>query len=196
MADPKSASDLALASMSQGARNYYQEHFLPRYKELQQHISETPLAVLIWGPGPGSDLYAQRLLICEQLRSEGVAALLSEEVNEDMAGTGMSVRENELVKAIVADFIILLVGSPASTAEVHDFAFLSRDFGSKLLVFVDQRATGGYSYSGALAEMKALYGNVYTFEYPRDIEEANLLKVVLERVRVLRFAKWRASLQP
>lgn len=60
-----------------------------------------------------------------------------------------------------------------------------------LMVFINCEARQGYSYSGALTELQTQYGNVFTFEYPKDIVECHLLTKVLERAQVLRHAEWR-----
>jgi hypothetical protein len=60
-----------------------------------------------------------------------------------------------------------------------------------MLVFIDKACEHGFSYEGALRELRVLYGNVRTFAFPEDIDECNLLTDVIERVEVLQHAKWR-----
>jgi len=69
----------------------------------------------------------------------------------------LSAKARELLQAIAADFIVILQGSPGSIAEVHDFAGFIREIGSKMLIFIDERAQEGYSDTGALHELKTLY---------------------------------------
>jgi len=90
---------------------------------------------------------------------------------------------------------MILQSSAGSIAEVHDFAGFIRDLGSKMFIFIDSRHVSGYSYTGALQELKTLYNNVQTYEYPKDIHECHLIAAVEERLRILRWAKWRAGLQ-
>ena len=187
--------DWASVEMSMEAREYYEKEFLPRYKKLQQQVDQTPLVVLIWGPGQSEgDLYEKRVQIRGALRQTGYAAVFSEEIDGQCSALLDSVKARELLQAKEADFIVAIIGSPGSIAEVHDFAGFLRDLASKMLIFIDSRHVGGYSYMGALSELKVSYGNVETYEYPRDIRECFLMSAVQKRLRVLRWAKWRARL--
>jgi hypothetical protein len=192
MPEPERKRDWASVSLSPIAEAYYRESFLPRYRALVNQVDQTPLAVLVWGPGAsGGDLYQKRVQILGRLRQENVAAVFSEEIDQDAPVADCSTKARELLQAIAADLIIILQSSPGSIAEAHDFAGFVRDLGPKMLVFIDERARNGYAYSGALAELQALYSNVHTFEYPKDIDECNLLIMVLKRIRVMRHVKWR-----
>lgn len=51
-----------------------------------------------------------------------------------------------------------------------------------MLVFIDNRHQDGYSFKGALRELRTLYNNVETYEYPKDIHECNLVASVLKKV--------------
>lgn len=190
-----SVSDWERTEMSPEAREYYEKTFLRGYKEMQEKVAKTPLAVLIWGPGSaGGDLYEKRVQIRGVLRQAGYAAFFSEEVADEGPAVLTSSKALELIQALVADFIIVIIGSPGSVAEAHDFAGFLHDIGTKMLLFIDSRYIGGYSYKGALSDLKTLYNNVHTYEYPRDIRECFLLGGVQERLRVLRTAKWQARL--
>jgi hypothetical protein len=182
--------------MGQRAREYYEKAFLPKYKELEAEVRRTPLAVLVWGPGlSDSDLYKKRLQIRAVLRSEGYAAVFSEEIDADSGDLGNSAKARELLQALAADFIVVIHGSPGSVAEVHDFAGFIGDLGRKMLIFIDSQHVGGYSYTGALKELQTVYNNVHTYRYPEDIEQCHLIAAVRSRLTVLRWAKWRASLR-
>jgi hypothetical protein len=185
--------DLSNVGMSTRAREHYERDFLPRYRAFLQEVDETPLTVLVWGPGQsGGDLYEKRRQIRGRLRVSGVAAVFSEEIDQDCPDTtDASSKGRELLQALSADLIVILQSSPGSTAEAHDFGAFIEDVGRKMLIFIDERAKGGYSFTGALRELNDSFHNVHTFQYPKDIEECHLTAAVLRRVRVLRHAKWR-----
>jgi hypothetical protein len=189
------------AKMSPPARRYYESVFLPRYKEVQEQIEATPLAILVWGPGnePGDPykdaIHKKRLDIRDALLAQGYAAVFSEDVDRDSPSKLESIKAREIAQSMVADFIVAVIGSPGSVAEIHDFAGFIVDIGSKMLVFVDSRFAEGYSYRGALTELNSVYGNVSTFKYPEDITDCHLLGAVYKRLRTLRLAKWRTQLK-
>lgn len=177
--------------LSPEAKKLLYEEFYPRYKELVQQIERTPLVVLVWGPGAcGGELYQKRLQIRATLREIGLAALFSEEVPH----AGPSLRADELMQAVLADFIVLLQVSPGSIAEAHDVGAFLEQIGRKMLIFIDKRTSGGYSYEGMLMELNELYGNVHRYTYPDDIDACRLSEAVLRKVRILQYAKWRHKL--
>ncbi len=176
--------------LSPRAQAYFAQVFKPRYDALQQAVKQTPLAILVWGPGPSAgDLYMKRAQIRDELRRRGHAAFFSEE----LAGTAPGVPSQkgiEFLQAQAADLIVVMQASYGSVAEVHDFASF-RVINFKMLVFIDQAATDGYSYQGALTELKTLYNNVETYKYPEDIVQCNLLRIVMSKVDVLQMVKYR-----
>lgn len=197
MGDPTPPRDWATVAMSAVARDYYERTFLPSYERLARTVEAIPLAVLVWGPGPssGGDLYHKRLQIRAQLREAGVAAVFSEEIDQAMPEVVGSAKARELLQAVTADLIVVIQGSAGSIAEVHDMSAFPRDIGSKMLIFVDKRAMTGYSFSGALCELRDLYGNVEVYTYPDDIVQCHLSGAVHRKVTVLRHAKWRSTLR-
>ena len=187
--------------MTPQARQYYEEIFLKRYVEMQKQIESTPLAVLVWGPGEqqsgeyGQNLHQKRVDIVNALVQQGYAAVFSEDIENDAPQVVDSLAGRELAQAIVADFIVIIMGSAGSVAEAHDFAGYVRDIGSKMLIFVDAKESGGYSCRGALADLNTLYGNVSEFDYPADVTECHLLGAVQQRLGALRLVKWRMQLR-
>ena len=178
--------------LSPRALQYFNDVFKPNYDKLQQAVQQTPLAILVWGPGASAgDLYQKRQQIRDELRRRGHAAFFSEEL-EGSSPTSLSQKGIEFLQAQAADLIVVMQASYGSVAEVHDFAE-QRVVNFKMLIFIDERATDGYSYRGALAELKALYNNVETYKYPEDIVQCHLLTKVLEKVNVLQMVKYRAS---
>ena len=181
--------------MSPEARAYYENHFLPRYRQILAEVERTPLVVLVWGPGPAfGDLHDKRLQILRELRLRHVTAIFSEEVDEDNPRIAASSKAREIAQAIAADFIVVIQALPGSIGEAHDVGAFLTTLGSKVLVFVDETATAGYGFTGVLQELRILYGNVETFRYPDDINSCRLTGTVLSKVSVLRHAKWRRSL--
>jgi hypothetical protein len=177
--------------LSPRARAYFDNVFQPRYAALQQAVKQTPLAILVWGPGASAgDLYRKRLHIRDELRRRGHAAFFSEELAGG-APDSLSQKGIEFLQAQAADLIVVMQASYGSVAEVHDLAE-HRVINFKMLIFVDETATDGYSYRGALAELKALYNNVETYKYPEDIVQCHLLTKVIEKVNVLQMVKYRA----
>ncbi|MFC1719057.1 hypothetical protein ACFL6S_35725 [Candidatus Poribacteria bacterium] len=192
MADANSGSDIPIEPMSLEAQKFYKESFLPQYEALIKDVERTPLVIMIWGPGPtGGDLYKKRLQILNSLRDSGHVALLSEEVDRDLPVEHIPANARELLQAMKANFIVVIQGSPGSIAEVHDFGGLLRELGPKMLIFIDERSQEGYSFAGLLTELTTLYGNVETYEYPKDINECFLLQKVRAKIQVLQFAEWR-----
>jgi hypothetical protein len=183
------------------ARKYYESVFLPRYIELQQEIETTPLAVLVWGPGKGpgdpysSSIHEKRMAVRNALLADGYAAIFSEDIDKDSPSKLESLKTREMAQSLVADFIVVIVGSAGSIAEVHDFGAFPYDIGSKMLIFVDSRHKDSYSFAGVLKELNDLYGNVGEFEYPKDIDECHLLGKIQQRLKILRLAKWRTHLR-
>ena len=104
----------------------------------------------------------------------------------------MSQKGIEFLQAQASDFIVVMQASYGSVAEVHDFAE-HRVINFKMLIFIDERATDGYSYRGALTELKTLYNNVETYKYPDDITQCHLLTKILQKVNVLQMVKYRAT---
>jgi predicted nucleotidyltransferase len=125
----------------------------------------------------------------------GLAAIFSEEIAASDTSSGFSAKLNEMCQALAADFIIVIQASPGSIAEAHDFAEFIRDIGRKMLVFIDERAQSGYSFTGALQELNSLYKNVETYKYPKDIRECHLTRSVQKKVQTLQGVKWRANLK-
>lgn len=176
--------------LSPRAQQFFHQVFKPRYDALQHAVRQTPLAILVWGPGASAgDLYRKRLQIRDELRRLGHAAMFSEELVGD-APEHLSQKGIEFLQAQAADLIVVMQTSYGSVAEVHDFASY-RVVNFKMVIFIDERAQDGYSYRGALTELKTLYGNVETFKYPDDITQCHLLRKVIEKVNVLQMVKYR-----
>ena len=176
--------------LSPRAQAHFNAVFAPAMQRLQKQVEETPLAILVWGPGASAgDLYAKRAQIRDELRRHGHAAFFSEDL-EGMTPTAPSQKGIEFLQAQASDLIVVMQASYGSVAEVHDFASF-RVINFKMMIFIDEKATDGYSYRGALTELKTLYGNVETYKYPDDITQCHLLTKVLGKVSVMQMVKYR-----
>lgn len=172
------------------AQEYFDRVFKPQFDALMQEVRRTPLVILVWGPGESAgDLFRKRLQIRNELRRLGHVAMFSEDL-ESSRQAGVSQKGIEFLQAQAADLIVVMQTSYGSVAEVHDFASF-RVVNFKMLIFIDESAQDGYSYRGALAELRAQYNNVETYKYPDDIVQCNLLHKVIEKVDVLQMVKYR-----
>lgn len=186
---PSPDSGFPFESMSPKARAYYEREFLPKYNHLLEEVLETPLVILVWGPGiSGGLLYHKRIDILNELRRRGHAAEFSENIPGPV---GMSPKMLEFAQAVGADLIISMAGSYGAIAEIHDFLEY-RVIGSKMLIFVDEKATDGYSYQSAI-ETTVPYKNVETYKSPDDILQCHLLAKVVEKVIKMQSVKYRAQ---
>lgn len=187
---PANSASAELVGLSPRAQQYYDEVFKVKYEGFQNAVREISLAILVWGPGESArELYQKRLQIRDELRRRGHLALFSEEL-DGRAPRSLSQKGIEFLQAQAAEFIVVLQASYGSVAEVHDFANF-RVINYKMLIFIDESAVDGYSYQGALAELKTLYNNVETYKYPDDLTQCHLLTRVLRKVDVLQMIKYR-----
>ncbi len=189
---PSSPAPIDPVPLSPRAQEYFQSTFKPRLDAMQAEIVQTPLAILVWGPGASNaDMYNKRLQIRDELRRRGLAAFFSEDLIGDKPAI-YSQKGIEFLEASAADLVVVMQVSYGSVAEVHDFSDY-RVINSKMLIFISDTATDGYSYQGALTELKALYNNVETFHIPDDLTSCRLKTMVLDKVALLQMLKWRAT---
>lgn len=181
--------------LSPRAQQYFDQVYKPRFEAFQNAVKQVSLAILVWGPGESAgDLYRKRLQIRDELRRLGHCAVFSEELT-GMNPMNYSQKGIEFLQARSSDFIVVMQCSYGSVAEVHDFANFSV-ISHKMLIFIDQAAEDGYSYQGALAELKILYNNVETYKYPEDIVQCHLLKKILVKVNALQMVRYREQTNP
>jgi hypothetical protein len=186
---PDDPRDWSAVEMSPSARRYLEDEFLKAYQRLRQDVAETSLVVLIWGPGvvSGGPLYKKRLEIRGRLRDMGIAAVFSEELAD---GTdNLTLKMQEQLQAMAADFIVVIAASAGSIGEVHDFASQLKTLAPKMIIFVQEEAEGGYASRGVLKDTAIMYRNVESFT-PADVEQCNLMGAIQGRVEALRAAKW------
>ena len=192
MSTPSATISLDAVPLSPRAKEIFETKFKPRLAQIQIERTQVPLTILVWGSGPGdAPMYAKRTQIRDELRRLDHAAFFSEDLAA-MKKPGESEKTFEYEQAKSADVIIVLMVSFGSVAEVHDFAD-DRDIASKMLVFVSDAATGGYSYQGALTDLKATFRNVETFHAPDDIVSCRLKTIALDYVNHLQATKWLAA---
>ncbi|MCI0478758.1 MAG: hypothetical protein L0Y55_21145, partial [Anaerolineales bacterium] len=64
-----------VSQLSPRAQEYFNQVFKPQYEKLQRAVQQTPLVILVWGPGASAgDLYQKRVQIRDELRRRGHAA--------------------------------------------------------------------------------------------------------------------------
>ena len=141
------------------------------------------LKLLIWGPGPGADLYIKRCEIRDRLCALGHEAHFSEDVwtPERFRLSGLNLKVGEFLQAQSYDYIVCLMASPGSIGEVHDFAN-DRRLASRMMICVDKAHQDGYSASGALRIFEGYNGKLSWFDNPVDVKECYLMGRVIEHV--------------
>ncbi len=124
--------------------NSFVEGIRPRLQEELSKVQRTPVGVLLWGPSPASLslIAALRVSLRADLRQDGHAAFLSEELCDP--NSPVSVRIQEIIQAQQFDLVVSIPSSAGSIAEAHDFA-ADRRVSSKMLVFLNRQHMRGYS---------------------------------------------------
>lgn len=151
------------------------------------------LKVLIWGPGAtAGDIYRKRCEIGDRLGQLGHTVDFGEDVWDPatLSQTGLNLSVGEFLQAIAYDYIICLMASPGSVAEVHDFAKI-KEFASKMMICVDREHQHGYSAKGTLRIFEGLNGRLDWFETPTDISDCHLATRVFRQVeKVVEAKQW------
>ncbi len=154
------------------------------------HLRST-LRILVWGPSAsGGDLYEKRVQIKQRLELLGHTVHFSEDVwtSEHLKRSGLNITVAEYIQASCYDFIVCLMASAGSIAEVHDFA-KERAFAGKMMICADASHKSGYSANGALTIFEGMNGKLDWFTNPTDLIECHLTGRVLEHVEKVRSAK-------
>jgi hypothetical protein len=177
------------ASLSPRAAAYFQSVFQPRYAEISAQIPQTPLAIVLYGPGPGSlALYNKRVQIRDELRAREQAAFLAEEIPQ-AENTALFPRLEALLRATAADLVVVMVATLADFANARDFD-ADAVVHSKLIIFSPDSAALP-EYRAQLAELER-YDNVKSFRYPDDIASCHLRALVLDKLGEMQVTKWQA----
>jgi len=173
------------------AKQYHDEVFKKREKEIQEEIEKTQLSILIWGPGANDDkMYGKRVEILNELRGKDLDAFFSEEeIKETPTKNNLSLKNIEMSQAQAVDLIIVIPCSIGSIAELHDFAAF-KNIAAKMLIFMDEHTKVSYTGRGAARDLSNIYRKVETFKYPEDTQNGNLLNRVLEIVLSFQWAKY------
>lgn len=142
------------------------------------------LRVLIFGPAPSnSDIYAKRLQIRNLLEKLGHVVHYGEDVctPDILFKTGLNLSVAELIQARKYDYIVVLMTSPGTIGEVHDFAG-KREFATRMMICVDAQHQLGYSGQGILRIFEGLNGKIDWFRYPIDVTDCHLASRILDQV--------------
>ncbi len=159
------------------------------YRERIREANSVSLSILVWGPSESdSDLYRKRVQIRNTLRLMGHDARFSEDWQMPPQELGtLTLKQQELIQAQLADLIIILYASFGSIAETHDMGNLN-DLKMKLLVLVDQQHTGSYGAQGLLRNLRR-YDRVYPYTTD-ELRTCSLMRRILEEVDYCRCEKW------
>jgi len=87
----------------------------------------------------------------------------------------------EFLMAKNFDYVICLMDSPGSIAEVHDFAKIP-NIASKMMICVDIDNSEGYS-AHTLRIFEGYNGKIDWFEKPKDILECHLKTRVIDQIQ-------------
>ena len=177
--------------LSPRAKQHYERVFEPKYKALQHAIHQVPLVILLWGPGSSAkELYEVRLALGDELKKQGHAVFLGEEL-KNAPVTAPSMQGVDILPSHDVDLIVAI--QPAYGIIANEQSFTNHYVvDAKMLVLVDQAARDGYAYRNSIAELKTLYDNVDTYRYTEDIVQRGLIARVVEKVERLQVVKYRA----
>lgn len=146
------------------------------------------LVILVWGPNPDADhpVARKRKQIRDELRRRGHAAVFSEDL--PIHNSSLSLKSIEYDQAVNADLIVILMESPGSIAEAHDFCNHER-IAPNIYVMIPEEYKDGYSGRGALRDLEDGYHGIHWYKHS-EIENCNVLTKVLrcsEARRRMRF---------
>jgi hypothetical protein len=168
-----------------------QNVFQARYNQIRAQIPQTPFAVILWGPGPGSlALYNKRVQIRDELRLREQAAMLAEELPQ-IENLEIMPRLARLMQAASADLVVVMVATMNELAGAHEFN-ADAAVKSKLIIFAPGAAVTP-EYQAVLSDLSARYDNVRSFIYPGDIESCHLRALVIDKLGEMQVAKWHAQ---
>lgn len=176
--------------ISPRAKQHHERVFGPKYTALQQAVHQVPLVILLWGPGASAkELYEVRLALRDELKKQGHAVFLGEELSAPVTTTSM--QGIDVLPSHDVDLIVAI--QPAYGVIADEESFIDHYVvDAKMLVFVDQAARDGYAYRNAITELKTLYDNVDTYRFTEDIVQGGLIGRVSEKIQRLQLVKYRA----
>jgi hypothetical protein len=159
----------------------------PRIAERLAEVKKIPVSVLIWGPGSGSPnpMASLRSELRSRLRSEGHAAIFSEELCDSSSPD--SIRLQQLAQVQEVDLVVSLPVTPASIGELHDFA-ADRRANAKILAFLNRHHLEGYSAQSLTAISTMLSCRV---EYYADESDTDgIVEITLSETQKIREMKY------
>lgn len=159
---------------------------------VQDLISRSRLSVLIWGPSKQGNkaLFRKRVQIRDKLRNLGHQADFSEDIltPNALGAGGINLSVAELLQARGVEYIICIMSSPGSIAEVHDFCHIP-EIAHKMTICIDEQHLSGYSGKGIIPIFEGNHGHLEKFKFPEDITSCNLRKRVIDQVEKCAAAK-------
>lgn len=167
------------------------EHETLKRLTTQSLIDRSRLSVLVWGPSEqgDKDLYGKRIQIRNKLRELGHEAGFSEDIlTPSVIGAGgINLSVAELLQAREYEYIVTIMGSPGSIAEVHDFC-REPEIAHKMTICINEEHLSGYS-GQVLHIFEGNHGRIEKFKFPDDIIGCHLLGRVVEQVEKCAEAK-------
>lgn len=162
-----------------------EEHETLKRLTAQSLIDRSRLSVLVWGPVEqgDKDLYRKRILIRDKLKELGHKAEFSEDILTPsvIEAGGLNLSVAELLQAREYEYIIIIMGSPGSIGEVHDFGHMS-EIAHKMTICINEEYLSGYSAQGVLRIFEGNHGRIEKFKFPDDITGCHLLTRVVNQV--------------
>lgn len=163
------------------------KRFHRKVSGFHRKVNSVAFNILVWGKSPTSDspVARKRVEIRNALKQLGHNALFSEDIPSTASNAYDSEKTKEFPQAMAADFIIVLVeDAPGASAEAHDFGN-HPDIAVKIVVFVPERYSEGYSAKGAIKDLEDGYGGVYRYA-PSELTECRVLTKAVTRVEARR----------
>ena len=168
------------------------EHETLKRLTTQSLRDRSRLSVLIWGPGEegDKDLYGKRIQIRNKLQELGHEAEFSENILTPsvIRAGGINLGVAQLLQAREYEYIVTILGSPGSIAEVHDFCHMP-EIAHKMTICINEEHLSGYSGQSVLPIFEGNHGRIEKFKFPDDITGCHLLKRVVDQVEKCAAAK-------
>ena len=169
-----------------------EEHEKLKRLTAQSLIDRSRLSVLVWGPGEqgDKDLYEKRVQIRDKLQELGHKAEFSEDILTPsvIRAGGINLSVAELLQAREYEYIVTIMVSPGSIAEVHDFCHMP-EIAHKMTICINKEHLSGYSGQSVLRIFKGNHGHIEKFKFPDDIIDCHLLGRVVDHVEKCAEAK-------
>jgi hypothetical protein len=184
--------DLHLLPLSQKASEA-QEIVRKSLQDFSSMVRQTPLAVMVWGPGQQDrELFGKRIQIINRLRELDVYAFGSDVEPPDIDSMFIVCQKDiEYLQGLAVDLIILLRCSYGSVAELHD-VLPYRELVAKTVVYMDRETLASYSSQVAISEI-ACKVELYDHEDILACKLIGRIEKLVDQIRMIKFKRERDS---